>query len=45
VTGMTASIFHHSEMNLEQLSLLVQGQGHQVVSIVNTATENTASLW
>jgi hypothetical protein len=40
--GVTAAIFR-SEMKVERLRLLVKG--HQVVLIVNTETENTATLW
>lgn len=42
VMGVTAAIFR-SEMKVERLRLLVKG--HQVVLIVNTETENTATLW
>ena len=42
VTGVTAAIFR-SEINVERFSLLVHD--HQVVLMVNTKTENIASLW
>jgi hypothetical protein len=42
VTGVTAAIFR-SEIKVERFSLLVHE--HQVVLMVNTKTENIASLW